>query len=60
MTNIDVPVDMETRYLHGINVRLEAIIHQLSSIVDVLANQTNTAVEVTEVKQEVKTRKKVM
>lgn len=40
---LDVPFDMNTRYLHGINVRLEVLIEQLSSLVEHIAKQDKVA-----------------
>ena len=52
MDKIDAPVNAQERYLHGINVRLDALIHMMSTFMDVYANQNNMATESNTVKEE--------
>lgn len=49
---VDSPVDKETRYLHGINLRLEVLIEQVNSIVTYLASKDSVAVTDSVVTQE--------
>ncbi len=44
MDNIDEPMNPTERYLHGINVRLDALIHMFSSFLEVYAQQNKMAV----------------
>lgn len=58
MNKIPQPVNANERLLYGINIRLEAVIEQLSSIVEHLAKQDGVAVTSNEVKEEVKPKAK--
>jgi hypothetical protein len=57
MDRLDIPLNATEKYLYGINVRLDAIIHMLSSMIEVYANQNNVAVTQNEVKDEVKIKR---
>lgn len=52
--NLEEPLNPTERLLYGINIRLDAVIQQLNSIVEVIANQNNIAIEENKVVQEVK------
>ena len=58
MSNVklDNPVNVTEKYLYGINIRLDAIINMLSSLIETYAHQNNIAT--TNNKVEVKTPKK--
>lgn len=61
MSDLDQPLNPTERYLHGINIRLDAIIHILSSLVDVYAKQNRIATTSNEISEEtvkLKSRKK--
>lgn len=58
MEKLNEPLNAQERFLYAIAVRLEAIIEQNNSIIEVLANEknvaiTSTKVENTPVKEEV-------
>lgn len=42
---LEMPVNIEEKYLYGINVRLNIIIDMLSNLLEVYANQNNVAIE---------------
>jgi hypothetical protein len=50
---LDAPINSNDRYLHGINIRLDALIQQVNSIVEYLASKDKVAVteQVVETKQ---------
>ena len=58
MSNVklDEPVSIIEKYLYGINIRLDAIVSMLSSLIETYAKQNNVAI--TNNKVEVKTPKK--
>ncbi len=58
MSNVklDEPVSIIEKYLYGINIRLDAIVNMLSSLIETYANQNN--IPITNNKVEVKTPKK--
>ena len=45
MKKVPEPLNANEMYLHGINLRLEVIVNQLSSICEFLANQNGGSVE---------------
>lgn len=56
MNQLEKPLNANERYLHGINIRLDALIHMMSSFLEVYANQneiTTTTNKVEEVKADV-------
>lgn len=66
MIKLDNPLNAQEKYLYGINVRLEVLIEQLSSICELLGKQSGVTVEtgkveevqvVKQVKQNTRTRK---
>ena len=50
---LEQPLNANERYLHSIAVRLDAIIHILSSLVEVYAHQNKMAVTSNEINDEV-------
>lgn len=56
ISKIDEPLNTTERYLYGINIRLDAIVNMLSSLIETYAHQNNIATTSNEV--EVKTPKK--
>lgn len=54
MNKMQEPLNSNERYLHGINVRLEVLIEQMSSVIEFIAKQNNDTVQenVKEVKVE--------
>jgi uncharacterized protein YrrD len=60
MNKLEIPMNTQERYLHGINIRLDAIIAMMSSFIEVYAKQNELATtsnEVVEEIKEVKTKK---
>lgn len=56
---LDHPLNPTERYLHGMNVRLDVLIHQLSSLLEYLATSNGVAVQDnTVVETPVKSRKR--
>jgi len=51
--NLDQPLNIEERYLYGINVRLNILIEMLSSFLDVYAKKNQIATTSNEVVEEV-------
>lgn len=51
--NLDQPLNIEERYLYGINVRLNILIEMFSSFLDVYAKQNQVATTSNEVVEEV-------
>lgn len=51
--NLDEPLNIEERYLYGINVRLNILIEMFSSFLDVYAKQNQIATTSNEVVEEV-------
>jgi len=51
--NLDQPLNVEERYLYGINVRLNILIEMLSSFLDVYAKKNQIATTSNEVVEEV-------
>lgn len=45
ITQIDSPLNAQEKYLHGINLRLEVLIDQVSSLVEHISKKDNVAVE---------------
>lgn len=43
MDKIDAPLNANERYLYGINMRLDVVIKQLSSLIDAYAHQNKMA-----------------
>ena len=44
-SKLEEPVNIEEKYLYGINIRLNIIIDMLSSLLEVYVNQNNVAIE---------------
>lgn len=53
------PLNSQERYLHGINLRLEALIHQVNSLVEHLASKEKVAVTKNETVEKVEEEKPV-
>lgn len=45
ITPLDSPVNASEKYLYGINLRLEALIDQVSSLVEYISKKDSVAVE---------------
>jgi hypothetical protein len=45
LNDIDEPVNVEERYMHAMVIRLDALCHMVSSLVEHIANQQGVAVE---------------
>jgi hypothetical protein len=58
ITKIDAPLNASERYLYGINIRLDAIIHMLSTFIEAYAKQNNIATTDNQIKEEVKITRK--
>lgn len=56
-SQIDDPLNAKEKYLYGINLRLEALIDQVSSLVEHIAKQTSASVENVIVEQDVQPAK---
>lgn len=66
MPHLDEPLNAQERLLYGVNVRLNILIEQMSSLLNHIAEKENVAVEKSTVTEEVvkpvakrQTRKKV-
>lgn len=42
---LDDPCNVQEKYLHGINVRLEALIHQVSTLVEYIASKDDVPMQ---------------
>jgi hypothetical protein len=51
ITHIQEPLNVQEQYLYGINVRLEVLIDQISSLLQHIASTQNVPVEANEVQQ---------
>jgi hypothetical protein len=52
LEGVDEPLNVQERYMHGMVIRLDALCHMVSSLVDYLASKENVAVEVNTVVEE--------
>jgi hypothetical protein len=52
MEKLEIPLNAQERYMYNICVRLDALIHMMSSFVEVYANQNNITTTNNEVKDE--------
>ena len=48
---LDEPMNPVERYLYGINIKLDAIVDMLSSLIEVYANQNDITIEEVKVKE---------
>lgn len=54
---LETPINKEERYMYAIMIRLDALLDQVSSIVEVIANKENVAVTTEVVKKELPQRR---
>lgn len=59
MDKLEIPLNAQERYMYNICVRLDALIHMMSSFMEVYANQNNITTTNNEVKDEIPKPKRV-
>jgi hypothetical protein len=55
---VDEPLNVQERYMHGMVIRLDALCHMVSSLVDYIASKEEIAVEENTVVEEVVPKRK--